>query len=301
MSQSHSQAPSRVGTPSNGVRREAFLNLAEGEQQQLTSFHAFGYPHHLDAFNLNAASSGARTDAGTNAIYDTGSVMQHHPQLSGDGTPSMYQSPTSGPSSPSPHYGDFNPFPLSPSQNGGTILSFINQQAHPHQTTLSPGHPQTLSPGAMASTSNQPSFDLSHSSNLPQHLPHPTQSRRDSCSSRPDRRHSSASVASMRNFQPPSPFSHYNQMGPSATGPHSSPMYGPSVIPEDDMSPGSLYANHSRPSCSSSSSMNSSPSIIRAPPPVAMGVLCQGQTMGPPMPPPVSHLALDKVIYTYQK
>ncbi|KAG0145695.1 hypothetical protein CROQUDRAFT_93558 [Cronartium quercuum f. sp. fusiforme G11] len=285
MSHNHSQSSSRAGTPSECVARDTYLGLAEGESQSLTSFHAFGYETHLNPFSLAGVPSGPRANGGSHQMYNTGAAVPQPTQFPGGGPQSVYHSPTSSPSSPNPHYGDFNGFPLSPPQSGGPLVSFINQQPHTNQPGLALTQHQPLSPMHLSSPLHQTTFDISRHSNL-QSPPHSQQPRRDSYSSRPDRRHSSASATSLRSFHPSSPFSNYSQLTPSATTTQSSPLYGPSMIPEESCRPSSLYVDTNREVGPSSGGIGSASSMMSRGSAASMNMLCQNQSMGPPLPPP---------------
>lgn len=241
MSHSHSQSSSRAGTPSDCVRRETFMNIAEGEQQPpLASFHAFRYGNHLEPFNL-PESVGARSGGGTNKMYEHSAAAQQPLQFPGSGSQSVYHSPSSSPSTPNPQYGDFNPFPLSPPLSEGTSLtSFISQNSQLNQCSVSPSNQSIHLPSPL----HQTGFDFSRASNVGP-LSQPYSQRRDAHSHRPDRRHSSASTASPRNIQINPPFSNYDPLALSATNPHPTPMYS-SLIPADTLRPGFLYMDSSR-------------------------------------------------------
>ncbi|EGG01938.1 uncharacterized protein MELLADRAFT_91797 [Melampsora larici-populina 98AG31] len=241
MSHSHSQSSSRAGTPSDCVRRETFMNVAEVEQQQpLTSFHAFRYGTHLEPFNL-PESVEARSGGGTNKMYEHSAAAQQPLQFPGSGSQSVYHSPSSSPSTPNPQYGDYNPFPLSPPLSEGTSLaSFLSQNSQLHQCSVSPSN----QPIHLPSPLHQTPFDFSRGSNVgPLSQPYPQ--RRDASSHRPDRRHSSASTSSSRNIQLTPPFSNYDSLGLSATNPHPNPIYS-TMIPADPPRPGYFYMDASR-------------------------------------------------------
>lgn len=282
MSHDHSQSPSRAGTPSDCVVRDSFLNMAEGEPQSLTSFHTFGYENHLGPFNL-AVVAGARADAGTNDMYGPSAAIQQPTHFPGGDPQSIYHSPLNSPSSPNPHYGDFNPFPLSPPHTGGPLLSFIDQQNHPHQSGLGSTHHQPLSPIHLSSPLRQTSLDTSQSASF-QSTSQPHHQCRN-YSSLMDRRHSSASTLPLRSFQSSSTFSGYNHLAPSEVATQSSCSYGPSTIPEESSRPSNLYVNTSRTPGSNSSSIGSPSSMIPHRPAAGMNMACQNASTGPPLQP----------------
>ncbi|KAH9806694.1 hypothetical protein DFH28DRAFT_1142226 [Melampsora americana] len=274
MSHSHSQSSSRAGTPSDCVRHENFMNIAAGEQQQpLTSFHAYRYGNHLEPFNL-PESVGARSGGGTNKMYEHSPVTQQPLQFPGSGSQSVYHSPSSSPSTPHPQYGDFHPFPLSPPLSEGTSLtSFISQNSQLHQSSVSPSN----QPIHLPSPLHQTAFDFSRSSNvgtLPQLYPQ----RRDAHSHRPDRRHSSASTASPRNFQAGPTFPNYDPLSLSATNPHPSPIRtveeasGTTEPPPSGIQGGSA-----------TNTMGQSHSLTPAPPPAAKTGTRQYRKKTPPV------------------